>query len=209
MPNRTRQTFAILCVAGLFSTQLFAQSDPGSLLEAEFAPLAPVPQPSELNEPLLMGPKTETGALPEHKPAPPQTVIESQPQFDKGAPGALVLPDLTIPTPENSGVDTDPDRTTLKPPLVQPDGGLDQAPAPRMHTPQAHYYGSSSFSHTRSRAFAVPVQVEFFTITRGFGYQPYGVYGGLYRPPVYGYRFGGYVPYGGYGYGGRNCPNRW
>jgi len=177
-------------------------------------------------------------------PQMPQSVLElPRVTMDEPAPDALVLPDLTMPTPENTGARLREDRRALKPQfetrpseqieLLPFDNDSDRAvsdlltqpravpvqprmqsplPRPQLQSPQALNYGSRSYS-SRSRIQLVPVQIEFFSVSRGFGYQPYGGYrsgygsgfgsgyGYNYRPP-----YGGYRPYG--GYGGRDCPSR-
>ena len=243
MPKLIRLLFPATLIAALCSPA-FAQSDPGSLddlLGLDFPPLEQqeTQTPSKLNSPLIMGPEIQAGgeALPATDlvpvPPPPVSVLET-PRVDvnEPAPGRLVLPDLTMPTPENTAVDSFDNRLSLKPQVtVQPSEPIELLPfdngdtaelqtdprlirpQPQMQSPQALNYGSRAYS-SRSRIQMVPIQVEFFSVSRGIGYQPYGGYrsgyGSYGRPPV-GYRpYGGYVPYGGYGRGnggGRYCPS--
>ncbi len=237
MPKLIRLLFPVTLIAALCSP-MFAQSDPGSLddvLGLDFAPLEQQEnqQPSGLNSPLIMGPKTELVPV----PPPPVSVMET-PRVDvnEPVPGAMVLPDLTMPTPENTTVESFDNQQSLKPPVtIQPsepiellpfdDGDTAELqtaprlirPQPRLQSPQALNYGNRTFS-SRSRIQAVPVQVEFFSVSPGIRYQSYGGYQSGYRPsygsygrPPVGYRpYGGYVPYGGYGRGnggGRYCPS--
>jgi hypothetical protein len=184
----------------------------------QLAPVAPVPQ------------------LPTPELGPPQSVLEiPRVTADEPAPGELILPELTMPTPENTAAFPDQQRV-LRPQLnVQPQDELEllpfddadsiQARTPQMRTPKALPYGTNAFGSnvygsngrsaysSRSRLLAVPIQVEFYSVTQrylpygGFGYgnRPYGSFRPGYSPG--GYRpAGGYVPYG--GYGGRDCPYR-
>lgn len=178
------------------------------------APLAPVPQ---------LAPVAPVPMLPPPQSAPSQSVLDiPRVTAEEPAPGALVLPELTMPTPENTGAVEN--QHVLRPQLdVRPQAELEllpfddrnsiQARQPQMRTPRALPYGNSS----QQRQLAVPIQIEFFTVTRryapyggygsgGYGYRSYGSsrspYGsGGYRPS------GGYAPYG-YGRGGRDCPSR-
>ena len=183
-----------------------AQTDPGSLdelLGADFEPLQnqPAQQVPELNAPLIMGPQVQRpqDVLPQM-----ESVLEvPRVTIDERAPGELVLPDLTIPTPENTAIDSRMNRRSLKPKFeVRPPDPIElrpfddddaaqigeQIPAqprstfvqPRMQTPQVLNYGSRAYS-SRSRLLSVPIQVEFFSTSRSFGYQPYGAYGPGYR----------------------------
>ena len=175
-------------------------------------------EPDALNSPLILGPEIDTdpGALNLPPVLGPSPEVELLPSPDSGyvelpevpmvqpVPGELVLPELTIPTPENSIADGGNQRV-LKPQLdqqsqhgLQPLDNRNQAPAqvPRLQGPQALSYGGR-YVQPRTRVFSTPIQVEVFTFSRGgFGYQPYGGYRGGY---------GGYRAYGGYG-GGRSCP---
>jgi len=236
MPKLIRLLFPATMIAALCSP-VFAQSDPGSLddlLGVEFAPLQQqeIQQPSALNSPLIIGPENQvqSDALPAAGlvpvPPPPISVVET-PRVDvnEPAPGELVLPDLTIPTPENTALDSF-GKSTEPIELLPLDGNAVELPAerrlirpqPQLQSPQALNYGSRVYS-SRSRIQVVPIQVEFFSVSRGIGYQPYGGYGSGYGSPYgSGYRPGygsygrppiNYRPYGGYGRsngGGRYCP---
>ena len=243
---------AVLIAATCMSTVAVAQTEPGSLddlLGADFEPLQGQVNPElpDLNSPLILGP-------PEQRQWQPQTEVIPEPQSvltvprvgtDEPAPDALVLPDLTMPTPDNTAFESRDNRRSLKPQsTVQPPDPIELLPfnddqstelrtqprtpqtqqgllTPRMQSPQALNYGNRAYS-SRSRIQVVPVQIEFFSVSRGIGY-PYGGYGAAYRsgyrggiggygrPPVGYSPYGGYVPYGGYGRGysgGRNCPSR-
>jgi len=230
MPKLIRSLFPAALIAALcLPVVAFAQTEPGSLndlLDADFAPLqTQTAQPSpELNAPLILGPQVQR---PQQAGRSMDSVLEiPRVAADEPAPGELLLPDLTIPTPQNTASDSFENRRSLKPQLeVRPpdpiellpfdDGDVSDLrtkprairPQPRIQTPQALNYGSQAWS-SRSRIQVAPIQVEFFSVNRGFGYQPYGGYGGYsgYRRPPVSYRpYGGYVPYG--GYGGRYCPS--
>ncbi len=182
------------------------------LLGTEFDPVATSPpRPGTLNSPLIMGADgaQEVQRLTNLEMAPEsaQSVLEvPRITLDEPSPGGLVLPDLTVPTPENSMADNGQNRTVLKPPLLDQSGdeiallpfdnrNPSQGRIPRMQSPQALSYGGSYIA-PRTRFNNASVQVEFFSISRGFGYQPYG-----------GYVPRGYWPYGGFGYGGGSyCP---
>ena len=227
----------------LCSSFALAQNEPGGL-ESDFAPLQlpeldlpnsdlpdlQLPQIDELDAPLVMLPPP-----PQLEPsAPPVTVLElPRVAPDELAPGELVLPELTMPTPENSTADFGQSRRALRPQIAPaPTEELQLLPfdnrepaqvaRPQMTTPRALPYGSAgvgqgSYGNNAGasrlgRLLSVPVQVEVITQTRG--YVPYGGYRSFnfqYRPSGYrssvprGYR-PGYAPYG--GYGGRDCPYR-
>lgn len=255
MPKITRSLLPTILIAALcLPAVAFAQTEPGSLdlLGADFEPLQTQTAQAipELNAPIIMGPtfRENQESIPQLDSVlePPRVTI------DEPAPGALLLPDLTIPTPENTAMDSFENRRSLKPQLgVQPPDPIELLPfdngdvaelrpqsratlaqprmqspqmqSPQMRSPQALNYGSRTYS-SRSRLQVVPIQVEFYSVSRGFGYQSYGGYrGGLGfgyntgypasygRPPV-GFRpYGGYVPYGGFGRGnggGAYCPSR-
>lgn len=163
----------------------------------------------------------------------PRSVLEiPRVTMDEPAPESLVLPDLTVPTPENSAADFRQGRTVLRPQLEpQRRDNLQLLPfdsqesiqtrTPRLQAPQPLPYGTygnrTRTESARSRLMSIPIQVEFYSVRGSYGYQPYGGF----VPQSYGYGSGyrsGYRPYGGYGYrpnngyrGGRNCPNggRW
>jgi len=230
MPNLYRSLFPAALFVALCSPFATAQVEPGSLddlLGAEFAPLRSTEQLPELSAPLLM-PPPPIQLEPDPQVGPVQSVLEiPRVTPEEPAPGALILPELTMPTPENTRADFTEDRRVLRPQIdVRPENEIQLLPfdnrdsvqtrKPQMQTPQALPYGSAA--SPRSRLLSVPVQVEFFTVTRR--YVPYGGYGsygynnrpyGSYRPsPPRGYRpVGGYgYRPGGYGYGGRDCPSR-
>lgn len=231
---------AMLIAAWCLPVFAVAQTDPGSLddlLGADFAPLQnqAAQQLPELNSPLIMGPQVprQQEMLPQLESVMevPRVIIDEPP------PSELLLPDLTMPTPENTAMESRENRRSLKPQFeVQPQDRIEllpygngavtepsrqvftqprsfpqssSFPQPRMQTPQALNYGSQAYS-SRSRIQFVPVQVEFYSGSRSFGYQPYGGYRASYssgyrsgygsfgRPPV------GYRPYG--GGDGRYCP---
>ena len=211
---QNRTLFIAVAVCGLFASFANAQSSPGSfdeLLETEFAPLKPVPQLPDLHAPLVMGPQENEK---QERSKEPKSVIEvPQVQSNDAAPKVLVLPNLTIPTPENTAADRVDSQTVLRPGFGErSDDDLQLLPfnerndarlrQPTLQPPRALPYGSNSRSfYSSTRRLAVPIQVEFFSFGN-FGFQPFPAYG--YRP------YGGYVPYGGYrsygGFGGRNCP---
>ena len=206
---------AVLCLPAIGA----AQTDPGSLeLDYPSADVNPLQeqnaQPStDLHAPLVIVPPVPNVLIPQSSEVIPPPLVLDVPRIaiDEPAPGELVLPDLTIPTPENTTVDPLENRRSLKPQFeVQRQVQIEPAiPQPRLQSPQALNYGNSYSS--RSRLQIVPLQVEVFSVNRGYGYQPYGGYSG-YRPGYrssyrsgYGssYRSGSY---GGYGGGSRYCP---
>lgn len=215
---------AVLCLPAIGA----AQTDPGSLgldslLGADFDPLQEqnAQSSTDLHAPLVIVPPVPNALIPQSSEVIPPPLVLDVPRIaiDEPAPGELVLPDLTIPTPENTTVDPLENRRSLKPQFeVQRQVQIEPAiPQPRLQSPQALNYGNSYSS--RSRLQIVPLQVEVFSVNRGYGYQPYGGYSG-YRPGYrssyrlgYGssYRSGygsSYRPgsYGGYGGGSRYCP---
>lgn len=225
MPKFTFSFLPTLLIAALCLPAIgAAQTDPGSLelddlFGADFNPLQEqTGQPStDLHAPLVIVPPVPNSPAPQPSEViPPPIAVPDVPRIaiDESAPGELVLPELTIPTPDNTTVDPLENRRSLKPQFeLRPQNQVEPVlPQPRMQSPQALNYGGSAYS-SRSRIQIVPVQVEFYSVSRGYGYQPYGGYGG-YR----GYRSGygsNYRPsYGGYGrsparpsYGGsRYCP---
>jgi len=244
MPTFIRTIFSTLVLAALCTPIAFAQNDPGSisdLLEADFAPLHQTTQSNtELNSPLILGPELQAnGNLPAKPelvpiPPPPSSVLEvpsadneKRPTGELASASAseeIILPELTMPTPENTTADLQEGLTVLRPRFddrqqapvdLLPFNGRDdrQLPKPRMQAPQALNYGSQT-SATPSR-LQVPIQFEFYSVNRSFGYSPLsglgvgGFNAGFNRPAVY-QPFGGYVPYGGYGRGyggGRYCPS--
>jgi len=157
------------------------------LPKTDLDPITPATNdPGALNSPLIMGP--------EGAPESPLSVLELPQITVDEDPGALVLPDLTMPTPENTVAGDNPYRQTLKPQLNDQTGNQFEL-QPRMQAPQALPYGGS-YIPSPTRRLSVPIQVEFFSISRG--YIPYG-----------GYRsrgYSGYRPYGGGYGGGRYCP---
>lgn len=181
----------------------------GPQLPAELPKIGPpltsprqLPPPPDLNAPLIMGPdvKPQQELLPplELPLAPPQSVIEvPRVTIDEPAPGELVLPDLTIPTPENTAADSLKGQQVLRPQLPPDNRDFALRPAPRLQSPQAMNYGSRVYS-SRSR-INVPIQIEFYSVNRSFGFQRSGGYRSGYRP------YGGYVPNRGFG-GQRPCP---
>ena len=252
MPKLYRSIFTAVLLAALCSSFAVAQNDPGGL-ESDFAPLqlpeldlpdlqppdlvlpqldAPLVMP-QLDAPLVM-PRPQNQEfipLPQFEPEVPTTVLEvPRVTIDEPAPGELVLPELTMPTPENSTADFGQNRSVLRPQIAPGEElqllPLDnrepaQARRPQMTTPRALPYGNSGLGNSAAygnnaaasrlgRLLSVPVQVEVFTERRG--YVPYGGYRSFnfeYRPSNYrpsyprGYRSGGYAPYG-----GRDCPSR-
>ena len=183
-------------------------------------PLPAPPQLPDLNAPLIMSPQVQPPQ--EMYPRldlgsePSQSVLEvPRVTIDETAPGMLVLPDLTIPTPENTAAEPLEGQRVLRPQLDVGPQGRDLLPdnrdfaqqrVPRLQSPQALNYGSRAYS-SRSR-IQLPIQIEFYSASRSFGYQPYGGYGGGYRTRSSYRPYGGYAPRGyggGYG-GGRSCP---
>ena len=196
---------------------------PGELALPDLPPLQEqnAQRSTDLHAPLVIVPPVPNALIPQSSEVIPPPLVLDVPRIaiDEPAPGELVLPDLTIPTPENTTVDPLENRRSLKPQFeVQRQVQIEPAiPQPRLQSPQALNYGNSYSS--RSRLQIVPLQVEVFSVNRGYGYQPYGGYSG-YRPGYrssyrsgYGssYRSGygsSYRPgsYGGYGGGSRYCP---
>jgi len=227
MPKFTFSFLPTLLIAALCLPAIgAAQTDPGSLelddlLGADFNPLQEQnAQPStDLHAPLVLVPPVPNLPVPQTSEVipPPISVLElPRIAIDEPAAGELVLPDLTIPTPENTTVDPLENRRSLKPQFeVQPPAQIEPVlpqPRPRMQSPQALNYGGSAYS-SRSRIQIVPIQVEYYSVNRSYGYQPYGGYGGYrsgygssYRPSYGGYsRSPARSAYGGAG-GSRYCP---
>ena len=219
MPMLIRTLLTVLMLMTLSTSIASAQNDPGSmddLLDIEFAPLQPETQQAQplpdLEAPLILGDRVELPPPPSpRRQSGPLSVLEVPPvTMDGPASGALVLPDLTMPTPENTRVDAF-DRTSLKPRIgVQPNDRFELPPEPRLQAPRALSYGAGTLSsRPQFGVYRAPLQIEIFSANRGFGFQSYGGYrsGGYgYRPNGYGYGYGGgYRPYGGYR-GGQYCP---
>ncbi|QEG25240.1 hypothetical protein [Mariniblastus fucicola] len=224
MQRPLRQLFSAAMITVLSLSCANAQTDPGGigdLLDADFAPLQTnAQQLPELNSPLIMGEQqVQLPPVPQVFPQQPQSVLETPGAvINQSAPEQLILPDLTIPTPENTAATSREDRRSLKPqfdalsqdriellPFDNDDTPSLQARIriPQMSTPQALNYRSQTYT-SRSLLRTLPIQIEFFSETQSFGYQPYGVY----RPGGYGYRsYGGaYRPYSGYQPYGRYRP---
>lgn len=109
-----------------------------------------------------------------------------------GPVDSLVLPDLSVPTPENT-------RADLAPVL-----------SPRLHAPQPLTYSQAPLAVPRSsfdryRGQSMPLQIQFYSVRQVTPAFSSGV-----RPNPYAYRSSGYLPYGGYqsfsGYGGNRGP---
>ena len=188
---------SLLVALAAFAASAAAQTDSGSfeeLLDLDLAPLeapvAPLPTLPDLVEPGTLqvapvAPSFSIGSLEEAVPPPAEkrSVLDLSPvevphiALDPVDSEELLLPDLSVPTPENT-------RADIAPAIV-----------PRLHAPQPLTYPragpASSFKRYRTRS--IPLQIEFYTVRQVNPYVvPY-----TYRP--YGYQaFGGYQPYGGY-----------
>lgn len=180
-----------------------------------------LPQQSLPQQSREVGPKVQLPPVPQLPPAPqlaapqlgpPASVLEI-PRVTPGepAPEALLLPELTMPTPENSGAGVSEERRVLRPQLeARSEDQLELLPfddrdsirarTPQMRTPQALPYGANGSSglgsnsrtyRSRSRLVAIPLQIEFFTVTQryvpygGYGVRPYGGYRPTYVPSRY------------------------
>lgn len=205
---------SLLVAMAAFAVPAPGQTDAGSfeeLLDLDLAPLetsdAPLPGLPYLAEPeeLRVAPAAPSFSIGPLEEAAQQTVpplaIPSQVEprsvlevphiaLDPLESEELVLPDLSVPTPENTRADIAP---------VLP---------PRLHAPQPLTYArnvptapDSSFDRFRLRS--IPLQIQFYSVRQ---VNPAFTYGAGARPSPYSYRGSGYLPYGGYqpygGYGG-------